>query len=802
MADIGNLNIKLTATAASFTGVMSSARKTMSAFGDASTSLANKVEAVTGRMTNMLGALGGISLGGAVGFGVKLAAEAEQAEVAFSTMLGSVEAARQTLDDLNAFAASTPFQIDGITAAARSLLAFGSSAETVVDELRMIGDVSSGIGAPLGDIAEIYGKARVQGRLFMEDINQLTGRGIPIIGELAKQFGVAESEVRELVSSGQVSFANLQQAMRDMTSQGGRFAGMMEAQSKTLSGVWSTLKDNVSLALRDVGQEIVDGLDIKQVVTDVTQGVQEYATSIAETTKRLIAFVSEHRDLIVTVAKVTAVAGGVLIVGAKVITMVNGIRVAVVGLNQAMWLLVAHPAVAAIAAVGAAAAGTAYALKNYTSVIAELKDAQASLASENDRLRASTLSIVQQLEAYSQKTGAGTVETANAIDLVEKLEKQYGDLGIEVDATTGSIRGLAEGLAEANRQMRLKALGDVANQIREVETNLSLLKVERDSIADSHWDDVADFWGMRDIAAESEENRVKTEVQLRKWKDLQKRMRELQSGSPSADAITGGVPVEPAGASAGLTQAADNAKKLGESAEGANKLAEALAEIEEKALRAGLTLRQQDIRDFIQLGADAEDLARVADAFVKIEKAEGLAEAQRLLEDLQAQIDAFGKTEIDLKLNAFGDIAGVDQAMRDRYEGLLKQAGDMKAVGDLIAEVPTAADKVAEQLAALERLRDAGTIGENQYLTALRNLQEDLAVDDSPDRRGAGSAITDNNALAAALSQLESLNSGGSDVDEKQLREEQKHSRLLAEIKQQLARQPQGGSTQIASLSG
>lgn len=203
---------------------------------------------------------------GLSGKAVTLAAEIEQVEVAFSTLLGSGEAAQDMIEGLQDFAASTPFQFPGLADAARSLVAFGIEAEDTIPTLRRIGDVAAGIGAPIGDIAEIYGKARVQGRLFAEDINQLTGRGIPIIGELATQFGVAESEVRKLVESGQVNFGHLEEAFKSLTSEGGKFEGLMEAQSQTVAGKWSTLKDNVGLTLTSLGQTIIETFDLKDVI--------------------------------------------------------------------------------------------------------------------------------------------------------------------------------------------------------------------------------------------------------------------------------------------------------------------------------------------------------------------------------------------------------------------------------------------------------------------------------------------------------------------------------------------------------
>jgi tape measure domain-containing protein len=116
------------------------------------------------------------------------------------------------------------------------------------------------VGAPIGDIAEIYGKARVAGTLFAEDINQLTGRGIPIIGEFARQLGVSESEVKKLGSQGKITFPMLEQAFKDMTGEGGKFGGMMAAQSGTVAGMLSTLSDSFGSVLLELGRPINDAI--------------------------------------------------------------------------------------------------------------------------------------------------------------------------------------------------------------------------------------------------------------------------------------------------------------------------------------------------------------------------------------------------------------------------------------------------------------------------------------------------------------------------------------------------------------
>jgi tape measure domain-containing protein len=218
-----------------------------------------------GGMVAMTAGIGAAMAGAAaaVGVGIKsvtAAADFEQTKVAFATLIGDAAKAEATLAKLRELGAATPFEFPELADAGRKLIAFGESADTVPETLRRIGDVSAGVQAPISEIAELYGKARVQGRLFAEDINQLTGRGIPIIGELARQFGVSDSQVKKLVETGQVGFPQIEQAFASMTSKGGQFSGMMEAQSKTTSGLFSTLKDTFNEVFLTLGQPINDAL--------------------------------------------------------------------------------------------------------------------------------------------------------------------------------------------------------------------------------------------------------------------------------------------------------------------------------------------------------------------------------------------------------------------------------------------------------------------------------------------------------------------------------------------------------------
>lgn len=241
---------------------------------------------------------------------VKLAADMEQSKIAFKTMLGGAAEAEKMLKSLYSFAAKTPFEFPEISAAAKSLLAFGEAADSIPETLRRIGDISSGIGAPLGEIASLYGKIRVQGRLFADDINQFTGRGIPIVQELADQFRVADEDVKKLVADGKIGFPQIEQAFKSLTSEGGKFYNMMAAQSDSMAGLWSTFKDSVNMAMAEVGANIIETFDLKnklkgaiEFVSNITKWFTELPKPVKAAT---IAFVGVSTAIIGISAAVSA----------------------------------------------------------------------------------------------------------------------------------------------------------------------------------------------------------------------------------------------------------------------------------------------------------------------------------------------------------------------------------------------------------------------------------------------------------------------------------------------------------------
>ena len=211
--------------------------------------------------------------------------EFQQFEIAFETMLGSGQKAKGMISDLANLAASTPFDMKGVVNGAKQLLAYGFAANEITDTMRRLGDVSAGLGLNLQDLTWLYGTTMVQGRLFTRDLMQFTGRGIPLTEELAKQFGVTKDKVLELVTAGKVGFPEVKKAIESLTNEGGKFGGLMEKQSHSITGQISNIQDTIEMAINDLGTQteglMNDALDITSKVIDHWKEIGEVILAAA-----------------------------------------------------------------------------------------------------------------------------------------------------------------------------------------------------------------------------------------------------------------------------------------------------------------------------------------------------------------------------------------------------------------------------------------------------------------------------------------------------------------------------------------
>lgn len=213
------------------------------------------IEDLFNRMTKAAAAFGaGFTAKELISNIAQVRGEFQQLEVAFKTMLGSEDKANALMQQLVKTAATTPFDLQGVANGAKQLLAYGENVENVNDDLIRLGNIAAGLSQPLGDIVYLYGTTMTQGRLYTQDLNQFTGRGIPMIRELAKQFNVAENKVKGLVEAGKVGFPEVQKVIMSLTNEGGMFFNLMQEQSKTITGQISNIEDAIATMFNEIGK--------------------------------------------------------------------------------------------------------------------------------------------------------------------------------------------------------------------------------------------------------------------------------------------------------------------------------------------------------------------------------------------------------------------------------------------------------------------------------------------------------------------------------------------------------------------
>lgn len=246
-------------------------------------SLTRTGRALTTRLTLPLAAVGTMA--------VKQAANFEKLQTTLNVLTGSAEDGAKAFERLVQFSAKTPFQLGDLVKVNNTLMGFGLTTDKAFDSLSMLGDVAGIVGGDLQSIAIAFGQAAAEGRVMTRDLRQFINNGVPILQVLSEEMGVAEGEIMNMASEGKITFELLDRAFKNATDEGGKFEGGMETLSGTLNGLFSTLKDNVNIALAELGQEIADALNLQEGIPALSREIGlavENFKNLSDQTKKFI----------------------------------------------------------------------------------------------------------------------------------------------------------------------------------------------------------------------------------------------------------------------------------------------------------------------------------------------------------------------------------------------------------------------------------------------------------------------------------------------------------------------------------
>lgn len=233
---------------------------------------------------NMIAGVAGLSaaLAGLGAVAVRSAAQMEQTEKAFTTLLKSADLAKDFLAELERFAAATPFELPGLLNASKRLLAFGFSAQQVIPVLTAIGDSAAALGMGEEGISRLttaIGQIQAKAKVSAEEMNQINETGIPAWQLLADTIGTTVPQAMDMASKGMIDGATGVQAI--LTGMNKQFGGMMAEQSQTLNGMMSNIQDSIGQLSTVVGKEITEAFNLKDAAAEFQDTLGEF-TAIAK----------------------------------------------------------------------------------------------------------------------------------------------------------------------------------------------------------------------------------------------------------------------------------------------------------------------------------------------------------------------------------------------------------------------------------------------------------------------------------------------------------------------------------------
>lgn len=419
---------------------------------------AKQAEGIVGQLKakfsslNLGSILGGASLAGIGGWGLKLAGEAEQAKIAFEVMTGSADTAKTMLADLRTLAASTPLGFAGLQENAKMLLSFGVASGQILPTLRMLGDVSGGNADKMYRLSLAFGQINAAGRLMGQDLLQLINAGFNPLQIISEKTGRSMADLKKDMEEGKISFQMVKEAFQLATSEGGRFHQMMEKMAPGITAQFDKLRDNVEQAAMALGSVLAPAAEkVLQVGMQLTDWLKGLDAATIQQTLSTGAMVAAFAVAMTFVPKI--ITGILALVKAfKALTAAQILQKALSG--PAGW--------AALAVSLGVAAATGYAVNQMFTEqekeIAKAAESTKELVSTNDKLGESFKELtkeVPKIDKELEKLKSRAEQIAESVRTpAEVFKDTWSELNILQDRGLLSAENYARAVLKAKEELQ------------------------------------------------------------------------------------------------------------------------------------------------------------------------------------------------------------------------------------------------------------------------------------------------------------------------------------------------------------
>lgn len=448
--------------------------------GSASAEMARldrQAESVRGTVSKIAGAFAVKELVSNI---VKVRGEFQQLEASFNTMLGSEEKADALMQQLIRTAATTPFDLQSVAGGARQLLAYGENVENVNEDLIRLGNIAAGLNQPLSDLIYLYGTTMTQGRLYTADYNQFVGRGIPLGRELANVLGVAEGKVREMVEAGKVGFPEVQQALQNLTNEGGMFYNLMEEQSKTITGRISNIEDSIGMMMNEIGRQS------EGIIGNSLDAVAYLVDHYEQVGRVLLGLVGTYGAYKTAVMAVTAMQA-LQTAGVGALTVAETLHYGwLVIVEKAQKLLNATMLANPYVLVATLVAGVVAAMVSMKTETERLKEAEEEYQAAKQKTIEAEEEHRRRLEELCGVAGDESLATDTRREALNKLEQKYPDIFAKYDTEYEKLKNIKRIKEEIAELEAGQSITRPQNELASVNARITALEAKK---ATERWED-------------------------------------------------------------------------------------------------------------------------------------------------------------------------------------------------------------------------------------------------------------------------------------------------------------------------
>lgn len=252
-----------------------------------------------------------VALTAGIGVVSKIGMAAEKTATSFNVLVGSEDRAAKMLGEINRYADNTLWDRSTVQEASKTMLGFGVSTESVVGDLKMLGDVAMGDKNKLNQLALVFGQISAAGKLQGQDLLQLINAGYNPLLDISQMTGKSVARLKEDMSKGLVTFDMVRAAFQKATGEGGKFANMTERIAQTSYGAFEQLKGKLISTLLEL-YNIIQPLIIP-VLTLLGKGLESIA--------KIASWVSDNMSKLAPAIKIVAAAIGGYVVATNLATL-------------------------------------------------------------------------------------------------------------------------------------------------------------------------------------------------------------------------------------------------------------------------------------------------------------------------------------------------------------------------------------------------------------------------------------------------------------------------------------------------